>query len=80
MTYRTDKFAPGDKVTWADDHYANRIDGYSRKDHGDGPFVVTEVFERDSCFWSIMEHTQHLFVSVVAPHNIISGAFFKKVG
>lgn len=85
MAYRTDKFAPGDKVVWADDHYATLTDG--REKYGDGPFVIGKVFDRPyvsdpydpelGSNWDSMGHTQH--VSILGAYSHISGAYFKKL-
>lgn len=90
MTYRTDKFAVGDKVTWFDDEYATMTDG--REHYGDGPFEIIKVFNRDyesydypdGCHsnWDSMGHTQHVRVATPSDPDSThqySGAFFKKV-
>lgn len=83
MSYRTDKFQVGDKVTWASDHHATITDG--RKSYGEGPFVVSEVFDRpfyhymgDRSNWDDMGHTQHIKFDG-NEYSLWSGAYFKKV-
>lgn len=83
MTYRTDKFKTGDRVTWFDDGYATLIDG--RAKYGNGPFTVGLVVNLENIrypgeyqsTWQSVGHTQHLFIDEI--ESAFSGAFFKKV-
>lgn len=84
MAYRTDKFAVGDLVVWAEG-YDTLTRG--RTKFGDGPFRITEVIDRryepagmfgGQSNWSSMGHTQHVHIDADEA-SMFSGAFFVKV-
>lgn len=87
MTYRTDKFAVGDKVVFDPKYHMSYLN-----DLGDGPFDILTVYDRENEYndpygqstWYSMGHTQHV---AIAKHSTyedgrerqFSGAFFRKV-
>lgn len=87
MTIRFDKFTVGDIVTWSDDHYADLVHT-ARPTLGDGPFIITDVFDRENVppyedggqsTWSSMGHTQHVIIDGDSLRNTWSGAYFRLV-
>lgn len=83
---RQDKFKIGDRVTWADENYADMTN--AAKTYGEGPFSIVEVqnpeFESYEHYhdyeggsnWRSMGHTQFVKIDA-APEKRWSGAFFK---
>ena len=89
MTYRTDKFAVGDKVVWSEKHGDAGRDLH--RDMGEGPFSLESVIDRPydppseddeygfgQSNWSAMGHTQHVTIAEFPGHGKFSGAFFLK--
>jgi hypothetical protein len=76
MTYRTDKFAVGDNVVWANEHIETArslfMNGWSN-----GPFIIETVIDRSSN-WDSIGHTQHLIIKEFPDMGTWSGAFFNK--
>ena len=91
--WRWDKFKVGDRVTWADDRYADMTRG--RKRHGDGPFIILAVENApyaasdvpytltkgppEESRWAAMGHTQDVTVEHDGRDVRYSGAFFRCV-
>lgn len=73
MTYRTDKFAVGDKVEWTEEGRKSFAYGY-----GEGPFTVTKVDEAEDIMWPAMGHTQFVHFNGTGVH-LFSGYHFQKV-
>ena len=80
--WRWDRFEVGDRVTWADDYYAEMTRGRER--HGDGPFEVLAVETarytsseipyvlqgvENASRWAAMGHTQFVTVNHVSDGN-----------
>lgn len=76
MSYRTDKFEVGDRVTWSTTFVYDTDSQYLYEMYGLGPFIVKEVYDRDEMDWEAICHTQHIDID---DEGMFSGAFFKKV-
>ena len=74
---RQDKFQAGDLVTFIeeDPYNGSGISENHRRDHGNGPYLVTEVEELKSSTFKSSGHTQWLEVD----GHIYSGYWFNPV-
>lgn len=73
MIVQQDKFKIDDKVTWANDFWANFTNG--RKRMGDGPFIISAIYDVNPDLYDFVGHSQHIYIN----KNCFSGAFFKRV-